>query len=88
MKYFVSDSRSFPDHGVKFKAGQVVDLTADTAAVYNGIVPGMFQPYDAEKHTPTPKVEEATPETPVPTPEETVPSPFVATPPSDTQDAE
>lgn len=65
MKYFVLKSHSFEDRGVKFKSGQVVDLTEGDVAVFNGIVPGMFEEYVPARHTPAPSdgqpAEEAAP---------------------------
>lgn len=78
MKYFATDSKSFPDHGVKFKSGEVVELTAEAAAVYNGIARGMFVPYESETHTPAPTVAAPVePTVPVDTTEKVPADPFV-----------
>jgi hypothetical protein len=68
MKYFVTAPQNLASFNVKLKAGDIVELTPETAAAYNVACPGLVEEYDPEKHTPAP----------VPNPE---PAPgFVTTP--------
>jgi hypothetical protein len=56
-KYFAKESYSFESYDQKYKSGDIVELSDDQAAVFNGIVPGMFEAYDPAIHTPAPVVE-------------------------------
>ena len=55
-KYIATDAKTFQEHGVKFKSGQVVDISPETAAEYNRVCPGILKEYVLETVSPPPAI--------------------------------